>query len=90
MSLGGAGSPLNDPICAAINYAKTKGTITVVAAGNSNVDASTQIPAGCPNAITVGAVDSTLKKAYFSNYGTKTDVAAPGVNIYSSTRGNTY
>ncbi len=45
MSLGGAGTPANDPICAAIDYAKTKGTITVVAAGNSNVDVNTQIPA---------------------------------------------
>jgi subtilisin family serine protease len=48
------------------------------------------VPAGCANAITVGAVDSTLTKAAFSNYGTKTDVAAPGVSIYSSLPGNTY
>lgn len=90
MSLGGGGTPSSDPICAAIDYAKSKGTITVVAAGNSNVDTNTQVPAGCANAITVGAVDSTLTKASFSNYGAKTDVAAPGVSIYSSLPGNTH
>lgn len=90
MSLGGGGTPSNDPICAAIDYAKSKGTITVVAAGNSNIDVNTQVPAGCANAITVGAVDSTLTKASFSNYGTKTDIAAPGVGVYSSLPGNTY
>jgi hypothetical protein len=31
MSLGGGGNPVNDPICAAIDYAKSKGTIAVVA-----------------------------------------------------------
>lgn len=54
------------------------------------MDASTQVPAGCANAITVGAVDSALTKASFSNYGAKLDVAAPGVSIYSSTPGNAY
>lgn len=77
MSLGGVGTPSTDPVCAAINYAKSKGTITVVAAGNSNVNVSTFVPGGCTNAITVGAVDSTLTRASFSNYGAKVDVAAP-------------
>ncbi len=84
LSLGGAGNPSNDPICNAIDYAKSKGTITVVAAGNSNVNVSNQVPAGCTNAITVSAVGSNLAKASFSNYGSKVDVAAPGVSVYSS------
>ena len=90
MSLGGDGTPSNDMICNAITAAKIKGTISIVAAGNENMDTSTKVPAGCADAITVGAVDSTLTKASFSNYGAKVDVAAPGVNIYSSYLNNGY
>lgn len=62
MSLGAAG-PTDDAMCAGITYAKSKGTISVVSAGNSNADASRYVPAACPDAVTVGAVDSTLTKA---------------------------
>ena len=34
--------------------------------------------------ITVAATDSNDKLAYFSNYGDVVDIAAPGVDIYSS------
>ena len=64
-------------MCAAITYAKSKGTISVVAAGNENADVAAKVPAGCPDAITVSAVDSNLVKASFSNYGAEVDVAAP-------------
>jgi serine protease len=90
LSLGGSGNPANDIICSAITAAKNKGTITIVAAGNENIDVSTTVPAGCTDAITVGAVDSNVKKASFSNYGSKVDVSAPGVNIYSSYLNGSY
>ena len=90
LSLGGSGNPANDIICGAITAAKNKGTITIVAAGNENIDVSTTVPAGCADAITVGAVDSNVKKASFSNYGSKVDVSAPGVNIYSSYLNSSY
>lgn len=77
MSLGGSGDPTNDSICRSISYAKSKGVLSVVAAGNENSDVSRKVPAGCADALTVSAVDSTLKKASFSNYGAKVDVAAP-------------
>jgi subtilisin family serine protease len=62
----------------------------VAAAGNSNVDTSTFVPGGCASAVTVAAVDQNLKRATFSNFGTKVDVAAPGVGIYSSYIGGGY
>jgi hypothetical protein len=90
MSLGWDGTPTNDIICNAITNAKTKWTISVVAAWNENADVSAKVPAGCSDAITVWAVDSTLTKASFSNYWAEVDVSAPGVSIYSTYKGNTY
>jgi subtilisin family serine protease len=84
LSLGGTGNPANDMICSAIASARLKGTLSIVAAGNENADVSTKVPAGCKDALTVGAVDVNLSKASFSNYGAEVDVSAPGVNIYST------
>jgi len=90
MSLGGTGTPSTDIMCNAITQAKTKWVISIVSAGNSNADVSTVVPAGCSDAITVSAVDSTLTKASFSNYGSEVDVAAPWVSIYSTLKNNSY
>lgn len=68
----------------AINYAYNKGVTIVVAAGNSNDSASQYTPANCANVITVGATDNNDQKASFSNYGSRVDIAAPGVNILSN------
>jgi len=60
------------------------------AGGNDGADACTKSPARLPEAITVGATDSTDTRASFSNYGTCLDIFAPGVNILSSANsGNT-
>ncbi len=68
---------------AAINYAVGKEVLVVAAAGN---DATTTMmyPAAYPNVIAVGATSGSAK-ADFSNYGSWVDVAAPGVDIYSTT-----
>jgi hypothetical protein len=84
MSLGARGNPEASPICSAVKDITAGGTIVVAAAGNSNVDTSTFVPGGCTSAITVAAVDSMFNRASFSNYGSKVDVAAPWVSIYSS------
>ncbi|MCA1917432.1 S8 family serine peptidase [Methanospirillum hungatei] len=67
----------------------------VCAAGNSalNTDTNPHSPGSLPNAniLTVAATDSRDALASFSNYGATTvDVAAPGVNIYSTYPGNRY
>ncbi len=76
----------------AIDYAKKAGSIVVVAAGNSNMDAKKYAPANTPGVITVSAVDTLLGRASFSNYVNNIEmaVAAPGVKIYSTIPGNKY
>ena len=67
----------------AIDYAYSKGAILIASAGNSAADVYLFTPAANPKVITVGALDTDDKKADFSNFGTKIDVAAPGVDILS-------
>jgi serine protease len=62
----------------AINTAVSLGATVVVAAGNDNADASTHMPAGCQNVVTVGATGYSGQRASYSNYGPKVDLAAPG------------
>lgn len=67
-----------------INQAINSGVTVVVSAGNESTDTKTRHPANMTNnCIVVSAVDKSMKRAYFSNYGQSVDVAAPGVNIKS-------
>lgn len=85
MSFGGLGySPLE---AEALAYAESCGVICVCAAGNNGDDASYYCPGGIETAITVGAVDSEMNRAGFSNFGKLVDVMAPGVGIVSYTIG---
>ena len=74
----------------AINRFRTAGGLFVVAAGNESKDndaGSPNYPSGydLDNIIGVAATDQNDNLASFSNYGvTSIDVAAPGVNIYST------
>ncbi|KAB7765506.1 S8 family peptidase [Xanthomonas maliensis] len=77
MSLGGGGA-CDAVTQAAINGAVARGTTVVVAAGNSASDAANFSPASCNNTITVGATRITGGIAYYSNYGSKVDLSAPG------------
>lgn len=81
LSLGGGYSAAFN---AAVKSAFNAGVITVVAAGNSNINANSQSPASAPEAITVGAVDSSWQRAYYSNYGTVLDFFAPGSDVLST------
>jgi thermitase len=66
---------------------KNKGGIVVVAAGNSG-GAESILPSS--SMIAVSATDSGDTKASFSSYGSYVDVAAPGVDIYTTKRGGSY
>ncbi|KAL5479482.1 hypothetical protein EMCRGX_G023009 [Ephydatia muelleri] len=81
MSLGGSSSAVED---AAVDAAVELGVNFVVSAGNSNTDACSQSPASASQCVTVMASDSSDKFAIFSNYGTCTDIIAPGVKITST------
>jgi len=72
---------VENSIAAGVNYA--------VSAGNGDFlgrpqDACKQSPGGAPNAITVGATNSSDNEASFSNYGPCVDILAPGVSITSA------
>ena len=85
MSLGGGKSnALNSAVASAVNA----GVTFVVAAGNENQDACNVSPASEPKAITVVALDDNDARASFSNFGSCTDIAAPGVSILGADIGS--
>ena len=77
MSLGG-GSSCSSVTQNAINTARANGAVIVVAAGNSSANAANFTPASCNGVITVASNDRTGGDAYYTNYGSVIDVAAPG------------
>ncbi len=84
----------NDLIDDAINLAITKGrngrgTILVVAAGNSSGDVN--YPASSRSEIiAVGAVENNGNKSSYSCFGNTLDVVAPGSTVYSTLLNNSY
>ncbi len=58
--------------------AQDSGVVSVVAAGNDNVDTSGFGPAYLPSVIAVAASNPDDLRCSFSNYGVKADVSAPG------------
>jgi serine protease len=77
MSLGGGGA-CDTTTQNAINSARSRGTVVVVAAGNESQNASNSNPANCAGVIAVAATNRSGGRASYSNYGTIVDVAAPG------------
>lgn len=102
MSLGfsGTSSALNTAIANSVKA----GVTYAVAAGNSATDASTFSPANHPDVITVSAIGDSDGKcggagaatsngpddkfASFSNFGSLIELAAPGVDILSTWKGD--
>lgn len=80
-SFGGPGS--SSALEEAIDYAYSLGIVVVAAAGNEHSDVKDFHPGGYHNVITVSALDNSSSLAFFSNFGTEIDVAAPGVDILS-------
>lgn len=89
LSLGGSHSQVVD---AAVQYAVSKGSTVVIAAGNEHSNTRYVCPAHLtvPGSIIVSAGDSNQQKADFSNYGAEVDVMAPGVSIRASIPGGGY
>ncbi|MCU0500428.1 MAG: S8 family serine peptidase [Anaerolineae bacterium] len=81
VSLGG--SALSQTLCDAVAYAsQTTGALVVAAAGNTG--GAVLYPAACDHVLAVAATDRADQRAYFSNLGPQVDLAAPGVDIYST------
>ncbi len=60
----------------------SKGAMTIAATGNDG--AAVSYPAAYTEVVGIGAVDSNLAKADFSNFGTQVDLVGPGVDVISS------
>ncbi|MFI5769523.1 S8 family peptidase [Streptomyces sp. NPDC051658] len=97
MSLGSPEpTDCTDPMSvAAEELAQNKGTLFVIAAGNSGPTLNTVSSPGCaPSVLTVGAVDRDDSTAQFSSRGPvtgshtlKPEIAAPGVDISAAAAG---
>lgn len=81
----GASSILGSAISTALTEGRLgKGTVVVFASGNE-YSSTVAYPASSDDRIlVVGAIDSTGIRPSFSNYGSKLDVVAPGVDILST------
>jgi subtilisin family serine protease len=81
MSLGGGrNQAANDAVDAAFRA----GGVMVVASGNSNANACNFSPASAPEAITVNSMQNGDSRSSFSNFGTCTQIFAPGTSIQSA------
>jgi aqualysin 1 len=69
---------------AAADSLEKAGIVTVIAAGNGNIDACNKSPARVPSAITVGATNLFHERRASSNFGTCLDIFAPGSAIASA------
>jgi len=77
LSIGGTG-PCGNAFQSAINDARSRGSVVVVAAGNEAQDVANSSPANCSGVIAVAAVGRTGARASYSNFGAGVDLAAPG------------
>ncbi len=89
------GDEFSQALLDAIEQSDASGALFVAAAGNSyvNSDLEPNYPSGyeAANVVSIGATDQYDRRAWFSNYGTRTvDFAAPGTNIYSAWLNGSY
>lgn len=77
LSLGGGGS-CGSAYQNAVNSARSRGSVVVVAAGNSNANVANFTPASCSNVIAVASTTKAGGRSSFSNYGAGITVSAPG------------
>jgi thermitase len=89
INLSLSGSTASSTLERAVDYAWSKGALVAAAAGNKGSSAPVY-PAYYANAIAVAATDSADHLASFSDFGSWVDVAAPGVNVYSTYPGGGY
>ncbi len=81
MSLGGG---VDTALDAAVRRSITSGVTYAIASGNSNANACNFSPARVAEAITVNSSTISDARSSFSNFGTCTDIFAPGSNITST------
>lgn len=89
ISMSWSGNFNNTLICEAIKFAYDSGVLLVASAGNSRSDIKSY-PAAYDEVIAVSATDQQDRRAFFTNFGNWIELAAPGVQIYSTVLNNGY
>ena len=84
ISMSLAGNGRSETLRKALQYAVANNALPVCAMGNSGSSSNTPEPAYWHDCLSVIATGQNGAKASFSNYGVKSDVAAPGVAILST------
>ncbi|UXI70740.1 S8 family serine peptidase [Tahibacter amnicola] len=77
LSLGGEGA-CSSTEQAAINSARSRNSVLIIAAGNDNANVSGFDPGNCNGVVAVAATTKSGSRASYSNYGALIDVSAPG------------
>lgn len=72
-----------------VDYALSKNVLIVASSGNENSDAASY-PASFDGVLSVGSTDKDDSRSYYSNFGPTVDVFAPGSDIYSTWKTDTY
>jgi thermitase len=80
-----AGAAPSSTLQDAVNYAWSNNVVVVAAAGNNGND-TPQYPAACEHAVAVSATSADDSLALFSSFGQHIALAAPGVNIFTTSR----
>lgn len=84
------GDPFESKLLAdAIKFANSLGCILVASSGNDN-NSNPHFPSDFEEVISVGGLTETGKRSSISNYGVNLSVIAPGENILTCERGNSY
>jgi len=89
VSMSWGGFVRSELIYDAVKYAYDNGVLLVGAAGNDETDHVTY-PASFEEVIAVAATDQFDDPAYFTNFGDWIELAAPGVDIYSTLWNDSY
>lgn len=77
LSIQGSG-PCGTAYQTAINSARSRNSVVIVAAGNNAIPATESSPGNCQGVVNVAANGPVGVRAVYSNYGPKVDVSAPG------------
>ena len=88
MSLGGSGAS-NYERNAMASFYNDDGVLLIAAAGNDGNSANSY-PASYDSVMSVAAVDSSMKRANFSQYNAQVEISGPGVSVKSTVPNNRY
>jgi len=90
LSLGGPAGPEEKLLKQILDVATSRGIVVVAAAGNNGARGQPGFPAALPSVIAVTAVDAKEQLYPYATQGDFVDLAAPGVEIVSTSPGSKF